>query len=630
MLLELRDCTVMLGGKTVLDHLDFAVRGTERIALVGRNGAGKTTLLRLLLGELEPERDDKNPGAGRFTARAVRIGMLSQQPAGDPDCLLADFLKKAETGPAQDERAQAQRQAEVDRMLTGFGFPLTDKEKRLREFSGGEQTRLALIALLLSEPDILLLDEPTNHLDEEVVEWLEEVLIHYPKAVVMVSHDRYFLDQTAEVVYELEDGRAFRYAGNYSAYRQQKTASLRRRLQAYERQQEEIRRLNDLIERFRHKPRKAAFARSRKKILERMELIEKPREDTARIYVGEIVPASRCSKWPVETEKVKIGYDHALAELTLRVRRGQKLGVLGPNGAGKTTFLKTVAGRLSPLSGKLSLGNGVEAAYFDQQSAAIGDPASVKDWFLARYPALTEKELRSTLAAWLFTGRDLGKRVCDLSGGEKSRLVLVSLLFAKPNLLLLDEPTNHMDIPARETVESILAAYTGTLILISHDRYLIDRIADSLLIFGGEGDPVLYYPFSYRHFRERKNLSKSLTDLSAVRSAKEQAMIDGLKAVPRGSHRMRELSAEAVWEDWQFRLCREELEEAEKRAETAWQRTFTEEGWLQPEAAGEREAAWEKWTAACLHWYDLWLSVHPETPDLTESEDLRLTNNSLM
>ena len=620
MLLEITDGSVSLGGRTILSHFGFEIHGSEKIALTGRNGAGKTTLLRVLAGELELDANEKNPLSGMKKARALKAGMLGQVYTGDPERTLEEQFGAdlADLGEDSAERQAAEREA--DRLLAGFGFSAEARGRRLREFSGGEQRKLSLISLLLAKPDLLLLDEPTNHLDVETTEWLEEEIKAYPYAVVMVSHDRYFLEQTAQFVVEIVNGRTTRYAGNYSRFRKEKAASAERQRRAYERQQEEIRRLEALIERFRTKPRKAAFARSRKKILERMERIEKPVEDLAVIHTGEINPAHRGCRIPIETEKLAFGYGEPLKELTFRLRRGQKIGILGANGSGKTAFLRTLAGEIPKLSGKLSIGEGVEMGYFGQDSAEISGGETVEEWFREKYPLLKEQDVRHRLAGFLFRGRDLKKKISDLSGGEKARLVLAGVLEAAPNLLVLDEPTNHMDIPAKETLESIFRDYRGTMIFVSHDRYFTDRTADSLLIFGKAGDPVMYYPFGYSHYRERKNRGRFGENLSRQRTAEEQAMIEGLRSVPKRGHLPGELPVEEASWDWAMREALTEMEEAEASVRAA-RKEAEEAEWEAWEAGGIPGPSGEeagkpgndrleqlvlRWTKACVAWYDVW------------------------
>lgn len=569
MLYQINDGTVSLGGQVVLDHIDFEIRGTEKIAVVGRNGAGKTTLLRLLAGELPLDRDDKRSGPGVWRSRELTVGMLRQTAYDGVTHTVDQELAAACQGLEPFSRERFEYERKFDILFTGLGFSLEDKAKSMAAFSGGERTKIALIRQLMDQPDILLLDEPTNHLDMETVEWLEQYMQGYPKAVVMVSHDRFFLDRTAQVVYELDGRRLFRYPGNYTHYRDQKQKNRGLALKAWERQQEEIRRLEELIERFKHKPKKAAFARSRRKIIDRMEKVEKPLEDDVHLFTAPIEPLYGGPKWMFECEHLKIGYDRPLLELGPRIRKGQKIGILGANGVGKTTFLKTVAGELGALGGKLTLGNGVTVGYFDQHSAAIHSDKTVADHFHDLFPALTEKEVRSILGAYLFGGKNASKRVDDLSGGEKARLVLAELLQSRPNFLILDEPTNHMDIQAKETLESAFRAYTGTILFVSHDRYFIRQVAESVLIF--ENGEAMYYPFGYEHYLERKYRSEQGGSLSAQMKAEEQALIAGMRAVPKAErHRLREFSTDEAYFDWQLRLAGEQLDAARSQAERSW------------------------------------------------------------
>ena len=540
MLYQIKDGTVSAGGQTILSHVDFYIKEKEKIAVVGKNGAGKTTLLRLLAGELTPDRDDSrgsygrsndmvtgaatagsdldgtakrtqrakkkkpsgNPETGITMSRNITIDMLRQADKSNQDLTIEQIL--LESCPDRDtySKERFDYEMEYDRLFTGFGFEKEEKSRTLGSFSGGEQTKISLIKLLLEKPDLLLLDEPTNHLDMKTVEWLEDYLINYPKAVVIVSHDRAFLDAVATGVYELENGALHRYAGNYTQYRQQKLKNLQIQRKAYERQQAEIAHNNELIDKFKHKPKKAAFARSRKTMLARMKLIEKPVEDEAHIFTGNIEPQFPGGKWVYEAKELKIGYDGSvLLELSLRIRRGQKIAVIGDNGIGKSTFLKTVAGLIPPIKGTSQLGSNLLVGYFDQQSALIDSDKTVRDHFYELFPALVEKDIRKTLGMYLFGGANASKRISSLSGGEKSRLVLAELLTGRPNLMILDEPTNHMDIPAKETLESAFKAYTGTMLFVSHDRYFIKQVADAILVF--EKDKVMYYPFGYDHYISR-------------------------------------------------------------------------------------------------------------------------------
>ena len=608
MLYQIKDGTVSAGGQTILSHIDFYIKEKEKIAVVGKNGAGKTTLLRLLAGELTPDRDDSrgsygrsndmvtgaatagsdldgtakrtqrakkkkpsgNPETGITMSRNITIDMLRQADKSNQDLTIEQIL--LESCPDKDtfSKERFDYEMEYDRLFTGFGFEKSDKTRLFRSFSGGEQTKISLIKLLLKKPDLLLLDEPTNHLDMKTVEWLEDYLINYPKAVVIVSHDRAFLDAVATGVYELENGALHRYAGNYTQYRQQKLKNLQIQRKAYERQQAEIAHNNELIDKFKHKPKKAAFARSRKTMLARMKLIEKPVEDEAHIFTGNIEPQFPGSKWVYEAKELKIGYDgRALLELSLRIRRGQKIAVIGDNGIGKSTFLKTVAGLIPPIKGTSQLGSNLLVGYFDQQSALIDSDKTVRDHFHELFPALVEKELRKTLGMYLFGGANASKRISSLSGGEKSRLVLAELLTGRPNLMILDEPTNHMDIPAKETLESAFKAYTGTMLFVSHDRYFIKQVADAILVF--ENDKVMYYPFGYDHYISRLKASQD-GNLPALMQAKDAAMVEALAAVPkRERHETRQLSTDEAYLEWKLTLAAEPMMKAADEAEKVYE-----------------------------------------------------------
>ncbi|WP_448753727.1 ATP-binding cassette domain-containing protein [Agathobacter sp.] len=654
MLYQIKDGTVSAGGQTILSHIDFYIKEKEKLAVVGKNGAGKTTLLRLLAGELPPDRDDSrgsygrrhdtvtgaatagsdldgiekrtqrvkkkktsgNPETGITMSRNITIDMLRQADKSNQDLTIEQILLEACPDKDTYSKERFDYEMEYDRLFTGFGFEKEQKSRTLGSFSGGEQTKISLIKLLLKKPDLLLLDEPTNHLDMKTVEWLEDYLINYPKAVVMVSHDRAFLDAVATGVYELENGALHRYAGNYTQYRQQKLKNLQIQRKAYERQQAEIVHNNELIEKFKHKPKKAAFARSRKTMLARMQHIEKPIEDEAHIFTGNIEPQFPGGKWVYEAKELKIGYDgRALLELSLRIKRGQKIAVIGDNGIGKSTFLKTVAGLIPPIKGTSQLGNNLLVGYFDQQSALIDSDKTVRDHFHELFPALVEKDLRKTLGMYLFGGSNASKRISSLSGGEKSRLVLAELLTGRPNLMILDEPTNHMDIPAKETLESAFKAYTGTMLFVSHDRYFIKQVADAILVF--EKDKVMYYPFGYDHYISRLKASQD-GNLPALMQAKDAAMVEALAAVPkRERHETRQLSTDEAYLEWKLTLAAEPMLKAAKEAGRAYEELCEAECELNEENVDklrqQYENATDSWTNECTKWYDIYLNeMYPD------------------
>ena len=619
MLFKITDGTVSLGGETILSHIHFEIRDKEKVALIGRNGAGKTTLLRLIAGELPLDRDDKRQGPGLYCSEKITVGILKQSSVEEKEKTVGQLFLDSCPYEEAYSKERYLYEIEQDKIFIKFGFCKEDKNRKIKTFSGGEQTKIFLAHLLLQKPDLLLLDEPTNHLDLAAVEWLEQYLADYEKAVVIVSHDRFFLDRVASVSYELFQGKLTRYAGNYTEYREQKQKDYILMKKRYEHWKKEEERLQELIEKFKRKPKKAAFARSRKSMLQRMQPVEKPREDDAQIYTGTIEPEIISSKWVWESKRLHIGYrqESPLLEVSFRIRRGQKIGILGVNGVGKTTFLKTMAGLLEPLSGSCSYGNRVAMGYFDQQTASISSELTVAEHFKKLYPGLTEKEVYGTLAQYLFKGRDASVCVKDLSGGEKARLVLCELLTARPNLLLLDEPTNHMDIRAKETLESAFRAYKGTMVFISHDRYFIQQVADALLVF--EGNAAYYYPFGYSHYIERIHKNGGQEPAALVR-AEDEALAAAFQAVPkRERHESRQLSSEEAYVDWKLRLAKEPLEEAEQKVAVLFQRRQEEEencleqGILNsPELRQvnkELELAWQQWTQACLAWHEVTLTL---------------------
>lgn len=599
MLLELTDATVTLGGNTVLNHISMEIRQRDKIALVGANGAGKTTLLKLLMGEITADADDKRQGAAMKSSRRITKGMLRQVNGFDAGLTVEEYMLSVmpQTDPYSRERFEFEM--EFDRLFTGLGFQKEEKKKYLKEFSGGEQTKIAFIELLLQKPDLLLLDEPTNHLDIATVEWLEEYMKHYPKAVVFVSHDRFFLDRVADLTYELQNGSLTHYSGNYSFYRIQKKKNAAILRKQYDAQQQEIARLDAVIEKFKHKPKKAAFARAKKSQLARMKPVPKPVEDTGHFFTEPIVPLYPGSKWVYEAEKLSVGY-HGKAvihDLSLRLRRGQKIAIIGANGVGKTTLLKTISGDLMPVKGKSTLGNHVLMGYFDQKSAEMLSEQTVYEHFKAQFPGLLDRDIRNMLAAYLFTGESVYKKVSDLSGGERARLYLMELLSSRPNLMLLDEPTNHMDIAAKETMESAFSAYQGSLLFVSHDRYFVAKVADAILLI--EDNVAYYYPFGYEHYLAHA-ADKDTRDLSALVTAESQAMVAGLKAVPKPErHRLKEQNTELAYVEWRRSLAAEPIEEI-------WNELYNA---LMDGNDKLIEAKEKSLTDACLDWYDVYLET---------------------
>lgn len=442
------------------------------------------------------EKLDSDESAFIAKAGNPEIGYLKQIAFDDPDVTLEQevrkcFVKmderKAELARAAAElehdysdekvaRYTAMEEAfkddggyyyekEYEVMIRKFGFSDDERKKPIRDFSGGQQTKIAFIKLLLSKPDILLLDEPTNHLDVTTIEWLEGYLKSYPKAVVVVSHDRMFLDNVVDVVYEIEYGTARRYPGNYTNFIARKKENYDKQMKDHIAQQKEIERLQRMVTRFKGNPTKTAMAQSKQKAIDRMVIIEAPDKYDNKTFHANFQPEKETGNDVLYTSELAIGYDHPLSVVSLDLKRGEKLGILGGNGLGKSTFLKTIVGKIPALSGEYRFGTNVQIGYFDQQMAMYTSNKTVLDDFWDEYPNLTETEARNALGAFLFSGDDVFKNVNMLSGGEKVRLALCKILKTRPNVLVLDEPTNHMDIVGKETLESMLKDYKGTLIL---------------------------------------------------------------------------------------------------------------------------------------------------------------------
>ena len=507
MLYAISKASKYYGADTVFEDINFEIRGTEKIAIVGRNGCGKTTFLRCMCGE---EQFDK--GSISMQSGTV-IGYLAQKVLEHDDWTVEQELmtiyeplfalqkqmnileEKMATDYSEkimNQYANLQEQfeamngynweSEMKTVFTRFEFDVEDLHKVIGTFSGGQKTRIAFVRLLLSKPDILLLDEPTNHLDIDAIEWLEGYVKNYPKAVVIVSHDRMFLDHTVDAVYNMEFGKMKRYAGNYSSFTVQRDNDLERQQSAYIRQQKDIERLQNLIEKFRYKSSKAAFAQSKIKYLDRMEKISVDQVNT-KTFHAHFTPAIKGGEKVLETDHLKIGYDHVLTEVSMKMRRGERIAIIGPNGTGKSTFVKTLMEIIPSLGGSYLFGHQIEKGYFDQQLAQFSSNKTVLEELWDAHPELDRTEVRSVLGQFLFSADDVFKQVNVLSGGEKVRLSFAKLLLEHANLLILDEPTNHLDIPGKEALEESLKGFTGSVLFVSHDRYFIQQLATGLIRF---------------------------------------------------------------------------------------------------------------------------------------------------
>ena len=550
---QIRHALVQYGAETIIEDVNFDIHDHEKIAIVGRNGCGKTTLLKLIAGDITMANIDSDETCGISMAGSQKIGYLRQISFEDQEISVENEILKVfepvfacerrmkeltdimETDHDQKwmyEYSSLQDQMEamggytyrrdMETMFQKFGFDLKDITRPIGTFSGGQQTKVAFIKLLLSRPDIMLLDEPTNHLDLPTIEWLEGYLKNYNKAVVIVSHDRMFLDRIIDVTYEIEYHRIKRYPGNYTTFMKLKEEAALKQEKDYEEQQKEIKRLTEWIEKWKNTPTKVASVHSKEKQLEHMVLIEKPRRFDTKAFRGQFLPRTTSYTDVLTLKALEIGYDHVLSKVSFTLKKGERVAIIGENGKGKSTLLKTLMGQIPPLGGSYTVGTGVEVGYFDQQAAvaeSMYPDKTVLNDFWDMYPTLKEVEVRNALGSFLFTGEEVFKTLGQLSGGEKVRLALCKMFKMRPNLLILDEPTNHMDLVGKEALENMLKNYTGTILFVSHDRYFVKEIATGMLDF--KQDKTVFYDCGYEEYLER--LQKEELKQQQLNQAKEEA-----------------------------------------------------------------------------------------------------------
>lgn len=534
---------ISYGADTILEEINFDIQEKDKIAIVGNNGSGKTTLLKSIVNN---EMLEEGIGEEKFEIYKQGnpvIGYLKQIEFENSDNTFLEEILKSYAPIVNLEKKintiQEQLQIQSDEKkikeysksleeyeimggytykkeyeiaIKKFGFTAQDKNKKLSEFSGGQKTKIAFLKLLLSKPDILLLDEPTNHLDIGTIEWLETYLKNYPKAVVIVSHDRMFLDKIVNKVYEIEYASITEYKGNYSAFENQKKERYEKQLKDYEYKQKEIKRLKAIADRFRYKPTKAKMALSKLRKIEQMVMIDEPNQYDLKTFHTNFDIKTESGNLVLSAEKLQIGYEKSpLAEVSFRLYKGQKLAIIGENGKGKSTLLKTLMGFIPNLGGGYEYGYHVEKQYFDQQLEFKNINSTILDDFYNEFPNLTTTQIRQALGAFLFSGDDVLKEIKVLSGGEKVRLQLCKIFKKQANLLLLDEPTNHMDILGKVSLENILKEYKGSLIFVSHDRYFVNKIADSILAFEPEG--IVYFEGNYEEYRRKKEEQNEANEL---------------------------------------------------------------------------------------------------------------------
>lgn len=534
---QIKHALVQYAADTILEDVNFEVHDNEKIAIVGRNGCGKTTLLKLIAGDIHMNNLDSDEECGIVMAGKQEIGFLRQISFTDGDVTVEEEIKKtfapvfecearmAEIEQLLHEEVDNQKllneydalqkkmeslrgyswRRDMEMMFQQFGFSLVDLKRPIGDFSGGQQTKVAFIKLLLSRPDIMLLDEPTNHLDLPTIEWLENYLKNYDKAVIIVSHDRMFLDRIIDVTYEIEYHQIKRYPGNYTAFLKRKEENLIKQEKDYEEQQKEIQRLTEWIEKWKNTPTKVAATRSKRMAIEHMVKIEKPRRFDTKTFHAMFTPRIESYTEVLSVKNLRIGYDTELSKVSFTLQKGERLAILGENGKGKSTLLKTLVGILEALGGSFTFGQNVEWGYFDQQVVAVNDTdpeQTVLENFWDEYPKLLREEVRSALGSFMFSHEDVMKKMGQLSGGEKVRLALCKMFQTKPNLLILDEPTNHIDIMGKQALEQMLRNFKGTVLFVSHDRYFIKQVATEILEF--EQENVRQYHCGYEEYLQEK------------------------------------------------------------------------------------------------------------------------------
>ena len=547
-LLSLKNVSKSYGTNLVLKDISWQIEKGRKIGLLGSNGAGKTTLFRIISGELDPDRGEAT------RSRQLRWAFLRQEYQLEDDLTLFDEMLKSfcellnlhdrlremelEMSSANNPEKLLERYGQlqleyeskggysyenkIKTVLYGLGFKKDDFDKSINVLSGGEKNRAALASVLLSEPNLLLLDEPTNHLDIEGTEWLEEYLSEFPGTVIVVSHDRYFLDRVIREVVELEDHLITRYLGNFSSYVVQKAERLQKGLKEYEEQKEYILRTEDFIRR-NIAGQKTKQAQSRRKALERLERLQRPKTKSKRMKIS-FAPTHRTSRALVWTENLGKEFDgkRLFENANFSIERYDRVGLIGPNGCGKTTFLRILMGDENPTSGQAKVGSNLDVGYYDQEHQGLDVENTVLDEVWKASPRMLLADVRDYLARFLFRGDDIFRKVKSFSGGEQSRVVLAKLILSRPNFLILDEPTNHLDIASREVLENALAEFGGTILVVSHDRYFLNKIVNRIYAFENRSLKEYLGNYSYYEEKKREQKEKRQKTLEIKRQQKKQ------------------------------------------------------------------------------------------------------------
>lgn len=549
MLLQLSGITKYYGATAVLSNISLQINQRERIGLVGVNGAGKSTLLHVIAGlstydsgtiykAKETTIGYLEQNSGLFSQRTIREEMLSvfssvlqlehelrdlEQRMNDPqlqndhkayESIMSKYAQVSEQFGEQNGYAI---EAKIRGVLHGMGFAYFPPDTMIQELSGGEKTRLALAKLLLQEPDLLLLDEPTNHLDISTLTWLEQYLRSYPGAILVVSHDRYFLDALVGVIYEIERTVSRRYVGNYTRFLEQKAAEYEQQLKQYERQQDEISRMEDFVRRNIARASTTRRAQSRRKALERIERMERPQGELKQANFSFTI--ERMTGLDVlEVQNLSASYTAGkplFCNASFQIERGERVALIGPNGVGKSTLLKILLGRHQPDRGIYEWGVGVQTGYYDQEQSDLRPQNTILEEVWNAFPHLEELRIRTVLGGFLFSGEDVLKKISALSGGEKARVSLAKLMLEQANVLILDEPTNHLDLYSKEVLESALLDFEGTIMFISHDRYFLNKIAERILVLSPDG--IESYFGNYDDYVEKKQELLELSDADGTK-----------------------------------------------------------------------------------------------------------------
>lgn len=539
-LLQLNDISKSFDGEDIFTRVNFEVKTGERIGVVGRNGAGKSTLMKIIAGVEDYD-------SGHISKiKNLRMGYLTQQMTLNSSASVFEEMSKPfehlkkmellireETNWLADhasnyyseeyqqhmERYESltnqfeqldgyQYESKIKTVLHGLNFNEDDFDKPINDFSGGQKTRLSLAQMLLNEPDLLLLDEPTNHLDLETTKWLEDYLKYFKGAIVIISHDRYFLDKIVTQIYDIALGDVKRYVGNYEQFIEQRDKYYESRMQEYERQQDEIKRLETFVEKNITRASTSGMAKSRRKTLEKMERIDKPMLDarSANIQFGF---NRNTGNDVMNIRNLKIGYDSPITSpINIEVSKGDHIAIIGPNGVGKTTLIKTIAQRQNQLEGEITFGANLQIGYYDQKQAEFKSNKTIIDYVWDQYPTMNEKDIRAILGRFLFVQDDVKKVINDLSGGEKARLQLALLMLQRDNVLILDEPTNHLDIDSKEMLEQALKDFEGTILFVSHDRYFINQLANKVFDLNYDGGQM--YLGDYQYYIEKTEEAAAL------------------------------------------------------------------------------------------------------------------------